>query len=188
MVPHQETVFLYGPPCARNFHSECPRGAPEHRDCASQKRDATRLACSIARCEVDTAHKKRGANASRSHVTGTFGTDVATEQHKTCLRRMTNLGVSGDLARKRAQATKSVNAPLQELHASVTGIQSRSLWRARIGARHGQVWEQTEKKSTFIINAGEQIVINQHKLGSFFLSTASGAVCDCAEPADSTLP
>ena len=155
------------------------QGVPQSiADCASQKRDATRLACFDREVAKLTQPAKSVVPTPVDPTSpGPSAPIVATEQHKNLSPKDDEFGVSGDLARKRAQATKSVNAPLQELHASITGIKSKPYGELVLELDNGQVWEQTEKKSTFIIKAGEQIVINQHKLGSFFLTSASGAVC-----------
>ncbi len=155
------------------------QGVPQSiADCASQKKDATRLACFDREVAKLTQSAKSVVSTPVSPtVPRPSAPSVAIEQHKSVSPQEDEFGVSGDLARKRADAKKPVDTPLPELHASVTGVKSKPYGELVFELDNGQVWEQTEKKSTYIIKAGEQVVINQHRFGSFFLTTASGAVC-----------
>jgi hypothetical protein len=84
-------------------------------------------------------------------------------------------GVSGKLARKRQEA-KEVEAPaVKELRAAVMKITSRPYGELVLELDNGQVWEQNEKKSAFVIRVGDNVVIKPAKFGSFMLSTEDGA-------------
>jgi hypothetical protein len=84
-------------------------------------------------------------------------------------------GVSGKLAREREAAKGTVAPEVNELHATVTKITSKPYGELVLELDNGQVWEQNEKKSTFLIKVGEGVVIRKAKLGSFMLSTDAGA-------------
>lgn len=86
-----------------------------------------------------------------------------------------DFGVSGKLARKRQEAKEEVAPATKELRAAVTKISSRPYGELVLELDNGQVWEQNEKKSTFVIKVGDNVVIKPAKFGSFMLSTEDGA-------------
>jgi hypothetical protein len=145
-------------------------------DCASQKRDAARLACFDREVAKLTQPEKSVAptHASRAQSMPTAVSVAATPQ-PSARTQEDEFGVSGDLARKRTAAQKSTEAPLQELHATVASVKQKPYGELVMELDNGQVWEQPERKLTFLIKEGERITIKQHKLGSFFLTTDSGA-------------
>ena len=79
------------------------------------------------------------------------------------------------MARQRGEAKKEADTGSRELHASVTGINSKPYGELVMELDNGQVWEQPERKSTFLVKTGENVVIRKHALGSYFLTTDSGA-------------
>jgi hypothetical protein len=84
-------------------------------------------------------------------------------------------GVSGELARKRKEANEDQGAAIKELHAAVSKVATKPYGEHVLTLDNGQVWEQIEAKSTFIIKVGEGVVIKQAKFGSFMLTADSGA-------------
>jgi len=86
-----------------------------------------------------------------------------------------DFGVSGKLARQREAAKEEVAPVVKELHASVTKISSKPYGELVLTLDNGQVWEQIEKKSSFVIKVGDGIVIKPGTFGSFLLSTTEGA-------------
>lgn len=86
-----------------------------------------------------------------------------------------DFGVSGKLARQREAAKEEAASPVKELRASVTKISTKPYGELVLQLDNGQVWEQLEKKSTFVIKVGDGVVIKPAKLGSFMLSTDAGA-------------
>ena len=148
------------------------QGVPQSiADCASQKRDATRLACFDREVAKLTQPEKSVVPTPVDPTSpGPFAPIVATEQHKNLSPKDDEFGVSGDLARKRAQATKSVNAPLQELHASITGIKSKPYGELVLELDNGQVWEQAEQRSDVLIQPNDPVTIKPGLLGAFYLT------------------
>ena len=166
------SLFAFGISTA--FGQGVPQGIV---DCAAQKKDSARLVCfdrevakltmpapSVAPTQVTPAPAVPSAPV------------VATKQQRDTSAKEDEFGVSGNLARKRSESKKPADAALQELHAAVTSVKSKAYGELVMELDNGQVWEQPEKKLTFIIKAGEDVVIRQHKLGSFFLTSDSGAV------------
>jgi hypothetical protein len=84
-------------------------------------------------------------------------------------------GVSGKLAQKRRAAQEDVAPVVKELHAAVSKISSKPYGELVLALDNGQVWEQLEKKSTFVIKVGDGVTIKPAKFGSFMLSTDDGA-------------
>jgi hypothetical protein len=79
------------------------------------------------------------------------------------------------MARQRAETKKDADSSPRELRATVTGIKSKPYGELIMELDNGQVWEQPEKKNTFLIKTGEKVVITKHTLGSYFLTADSGA-------------
>ena len=84
-------------------------------------------------------------------------------------------GVSGKLAKQRAASKGEEPVEQKELHASVTKITSKPFGELILELDNGQVWEQPEKKGSFIIKEGDTVVIRQARFGSFMLTAGSGA-------------
>jgi hypothetical protein len=86
-----------------------------------------------------------------------------------------DFGVSGKLAQKRKEAQEEVAPAIKELRASVTKLSTKPYGEIIMQLDNGQVWEQLEKKSTFVIKEGESVLIKPAKFGSFMLTTDAGA-------------
>ena len=86
-----------------------------------------------------------------------------------------DFGVSGKLARKRQEAKEAEAPAIRELRGAVTKISSRPYGELFLELDNGQVWEQNEKKSAFVIKVGDNVVIKPAKFGSFMLTTEDGA-------------
>lgn len=144
-------------------------------DCASLTPDTTRLACfdrEVAKLTqpakaVTTTPVVPAAPAPQPPpVAATQATDTAAKEDE--------FGLSGSVARKRSEEKKVDSSP-KELRATVSRIREKPYGELILELDNGQVWEQPEKKMSFLIKVGEGIVITQHKLGSYFLTTDSGA-------------
>jgi hypothetical protein len=86
-----------------------------------------------------------------------------------------DFGVAGQLARKRKAEKEEAGEAVKELHASVSKLSNKPYGEFVVTLDNGQVWQQNEAKSTFVIKEGEAVVIKPAKFGSFMLTTASGA-------------
>lgn len=84
-------------------------------------------------------------------------------------------GVTGQLARKRKETKEEEGAVIKELHAVVSKVSTKPYGEFVLALDNGQVWQQIETKSTFIIKVGENVVIKPAKFGSFMLTSDSGA-------------
>jgi hypothetical protein len=145
-------------------------------DCAAQKQDSARLAC------FDREVAKLAPLAKRTAPTQVVPTPatppspaVAVTPPKAASDPNDEFGVSGSLARKRTEANPSTDSAPKELQAAVTAIKTKPYGELILELDNGQVWEQTETKSTFLIKEGEKVRIRKHVLGSYFLTTGSGA-------------
>jgi hypothetical protein len=146
-------------------------------DCAALRKDSSRLAC-FDREVAELTHASQ--SVAPTQVTPAAPRPsapfVAATPPQNASVKEDDFGVSGNLARKRSEEKKVVEAPLKELRAKVTNVTTKPYGELMLEFDNGQVWEQPEKKFAFLIKVGEGVVIKQHKLGSFFLTTDSGAV------------
>jgi hypothetical protein len=144
--------------------------------CASEKDSLVRLTCfdrEVAKY-TQPAASVAPAQAAPAVVTPP-SPPVAATQPPVASPSDDDFGVTGKLARKRQEA-KEVGAPaVKELRAAVTRISSRPYGELVLELDNGQVWEQNEKKSAFVIKVGDNVVIRPAKFGSFMLSTEDGA-------------
>jgi hypothetical protein len=86
-----------------------------------------------------------------------------------------DFGVAGQLARKRKEAKEDAGEAVKELNASVSSLSKKPYGELVVTLDNGQVWQQNEAKSSFVIKEGETVVIKPAKFGSFMLTTGSGA-------------
>jgi hypothetical protein len=84
-------------------------------------------------------------------------------------------GLNPSIERKRDQTRAEEDRALKELHAAITKVATKPYGEFILTLDNGQVWEQLERSETFIIKAGDGIVIKKAKLGSFLLTADSGA-------------
>ena len=149
---------------------------PSVAACASEKDSLARLVCfdrEVAKySQLSTSVAPKPATPS---VPEPPAPAVATTPRVSASPSTDEFGVSGDLARKRAAAKGEDVAAVKELRAAVTKISSRPFGELILELDNGQVWQQNEKKSTFIIKVGDTVVIKPAKFGSFMLSTEDGA-------------
>ena len=146
-------------------------------DCASLRKDSSRLACFDREVAELTASAQSVQPAQVPPVPAAPPAPVVTATPpRNAISKEDEFGVSGNLARKRSDEKKTADTPLQELRATVANVKTKPYGELILELDNGQVWEQPEKKSTFLVKAGEGVAIRQHKLGSFFLTTDAGAV------------
>ena len=100
---------------------------------------------------------------------------VASTQQEEVTPKDDDFGVSGELARKRTASEKRTPKEPRELRAAVTKVTKKASGEFVVTLDNGQVWEQPEKKSTFLIKEGENIRITQGAMGSYFVISDSGA-------------
>jgi hypothetical protein len=62
--------------------------------------------------------------------------------------------------------------PLKELQAHVAGVSRNSAGRAVLTLDNGQVWRQSETRSSFEAHAGDAVRITPGAVGSYWLSTS----------------
>jgi hypothetical protein len=84
-------------------------------------------------------------------------------------------GMSGEIARKRAEANQEPDPTPKELRAAVANISAKPYGELILALDNGQVWEQNESNNAFMIKVGEKIVIKEGRLGSYMLTTDRGA-------------
>ncbi|MEJ1965073.1 MAG: hypothetical protein WDO56_27430 [Gammaproteobacteria bacterium] len=145
-------------------------------DCAAQTPDATRLACfdrEVAKLTQST--KSVAPTQVVPAQPAAPPPTVVTTPLQNAASKEDEFGLSGSLARKRSEKKKEADTAPQELHARVSSIKEKPYGELILELDNGQVWEQPEKKLSFLIKVGEGVVITQHKLGSFFLTADSGA-------------
>lgn len=86
-----------------------------------------------------------------------------------------DFGMNVAIARQREGGRNAPTSVSKEMHAVVAKVSTKPYGEVVLELDNGQVWEQPEVTSTFIIKAGENVVIRQAKLGSFLLRADSGA-------------
>jgi len=82
-------------------------------------------------------------------------------------------GVRGELLRKRQEETPGP-PKLQQLTAKVEKITSRARGELVITLDNGQVWEQAETKSSFLLSPGDQVTVKAGALGSYQMISPTG--------------
>lgn len=149
---------------------------PSVAACTSEKDSLARLVCfdrEVAKYAQPSA--RVAPTPATPAVPALPAPNVATTPPPAPSPSADDFGVSGKLARQREAAKQEVAPAVKELHASVTKISSKPYGELVLELDNGQVWEQLEKKSTFVIKVGDGVVIRPAKLGSFMLSTDQGA-------------
>jgi hypothetical protein len=149
---------------------------PSVAACTSEKDSLARLVCFDREVAKYTQSSARVAPTPTppAAVSPPAATVVATPP-PAATPKDDEFGVSGKLAKERAAAKGEVPAEQKELRASVTKVTIKPFGELVLELDNGQVWEQPEKKASFIINAGDGIVIRQARFGSFMLTADSGA-------------
>lgn len=179
-------LALTTPAFAQNLH-------PAIIACAIERKDSTRLACfdrEVARLVQQSAAGASAPSAGVSApaavapstpatppvaVTPPAPAAAAPPVAATTQSAADEFGMSGQMARKRREEREKEAPSPAELHAAVTKISTKPYGEYVLEFDNGQVWEQPEKKSTFSIKQGEGVKITRGALGSFFLTTDSGA-------------
>ncbi|MEJ0039757.1 MAG: hypothetical protein WDO68_27570 [Gammaproteobacteria bacterium] len=149
---------------------------PSVAACASEKDSLARLVCFDREVAKFTQPSARVAPtpAVPAVVSPPAATGV-TAQPTAESPTADDFGVAGKLAQKRAAAKESVAPSVKELRATVTKLSAKPYGEVVMELDNGQVWEENEKKSSFVIKAGEVVVIKPAKFGSFMLTTDAGA-------------
>ena len=149
---------------------------PSVAACASEKDSLVRLTCFDREVAKYTQSSTPVAPTPAAPAVATPpAPPVAATQPPAASPNEDDFGVTGEFARRREEA-KSNGAPeMTEMHATVTKISSRPYGELVLELDNGQVWEQNEKKSAFIIKVGDGVLIRKAKFGSFMLSTDDGA-------------
>lgn len=149
---------------------------PSVAACASEKDSLARLVCFDREVAKYTQVSSRVAPTQVAPAVPTpTAPPVAITQPSAASPTPDEFGMSGDLARKRAAAKGEEIPVIKELRAAVTKISSKPYGELVLELDNGQVWQQNEKKSTFVIRVGDAVVIRPAKFGSFMLSTEDGA-------------
>jgi hypothetical protein len=144
--------------------------------CAIEKKDSKRLACFDREVAVVI---QRAAGVAPTQVAPAQAApsvpSVVTSQPQNASQTGDDFGLSGELARKRKAEQEKVAPARTELRAAVTKVTKKPYGELVMALDNGQIWEQPEKKSSFVIKEGENIRITQGAMGSFFLVADSGA-------------
>jgi len=149
---------------------------PSVAACASEKDSLARLVCFDREVAKYTQPSARVAPTPSTPAVATPpAPPVASTPPIAASPTADDFGVTGDLARKRAAAKGEVVEGPKELRAAVTKITSKPFGELILELDNGQVWEQNEKKSTFLIKVGDTVVIKPAKFGSFMLTSENGA-------------
>jgi hypothetical protein len=123
--------------------------------CAVEREDAARLACydrEVAALGIPPAAVPSPPPMARS--------------------KADEFGREEEVRRKAREREAQDPSRLQRLEAQVTAVSQRPLGDI-IELDNGQVWEQTEKKTTVLLKPGEKITITPGALGSFFMTGES---------------
>jgi len=149
---------------------------PSVAACASEKDSLARLVCFDREVAKYTQPAARVAPTPATPAVATPATPpVAAAPLPAPSPSADEFGVSGKLAQKRKAAQEQVAPEVKELRASITKISNKPYGEVVLELDNGQVWEQLEARSTFVIKAGEGVVIKPAKFGSFILTTDAGA-------------
>ena len=149
---------------------------PSVAACASEKDSLTRLVCFDREVAKYTQSSVRVAPTPVTPAAPTPPAPVvAAAPPVSASQSADDFGVTGNFARKRDAAKEAVAPAPKELRAKVTKVSAKPYGEAILELDNGQVWEELEKKSSFIIKAGEGVVIKPAKFGSFLLSTDAGS-------------
>jgi hypothetical protein len=101
---------------------------------------------------------------------------AATGQAAAPLTPEDKLGLSTEGIRKleaeRGITSKDVK-PTQELTAHIANVSRNSAGRAVVTLDNGQVWRQSETRSSFEARAGQAVKITPGAMGSFWLATST---------------
>jgi hypothetical protein len=133
--------------------------------CMSIVPDKERLQCfdreTAALSHMSAATKSHTNTQPQSH-TGTAAAVLTPEQ---------KLGLSEDKVR-RLEQDRGVNPPkVKELQAHVAQLSGNALSRYEFVLDNGQVWHQSETRSSFSVHPGDLVTVSQGKLGSYWIST-----------------
>lgn len=149
---------------------------PSVAACAAEKDSLVRLTCFDREVAKYTQSSARVAPTPAAPAVSTPpAPPVAATPPVSAAPAADEFGVSGQLARKRQEAKEAEAPSVKELRAAVTKISSKPYGELVLELDNGQIWEQNEKKSTFVIKVGDNVVIKPAKFGSFMLSTEDGA-------------
>ena len=149
---------------------------PSVAACTSEKDSLARLVCFDREVAKYTQSSARVAPTPAAPATSLPpAPSVAVTPPISASPSADDFGVSGKLARQRQEAKEGGAPEVKELRAAVSKISTKPYGELVLELDNGQVWEQIEKKSSFIIKVGEGVVIKPAKFGSFLLSTDAGA-------------
>jgi hypothetical protein len=149
---------------------------PSVAACTAEKDSLARLVCFDREVAKYTQSSARVApTPARPSIATPSAPPVAAAPPVAPTPSTDDFGISGKLARERDEAKEAVAPTQKEMKAAVTKITTKPFGELVLELDNGQVWEQPEKKSTFIINVGEGVVIRKAKLGSYMLTADSGA-------------
>lgn len=151
--------------------------------CAIERKDSARLACfdrEVARLVQQSAGVAPAPSASVPAAPAAPPVAVTPPAAPAAppvaaTSTADEFGMSGEMARKRREEREKDAPPPAELRAAVTKISTKPYGEYVLELDNGQVWEQPERKNTFSIKQGEGVKITRGALGSFFLTTDSGA-------------
>lgn len=99
--------------------------------------------------------------------------ELAVAPEATSARQLTpeqKFGLSPDRVRQQEEHRGAAPA-MKELQAHVTRLSGSGASRYMIVLDNGQVWRQTETRSSFSLRPGDLVTVSQGALGAFFLST-----------------
>jgi hypothetical protein len=149
---------------------------PSVAACTSEKDSLARLVCFDREVAKYTQSSARVAptQVAPAAVSPPAATVAATPPPATTPNN-DEFGVNGKLAKQRAAAKGETPEEQKELRAAVTKITSRPFGELVLELDNGQVWEQPEKKGSFIIKVGDGVVIRQARFGSYMLTVDTGA-------------
>jgi hypothetical protein len=130
---------------------------PSLQKCSEEQDASTRLACydrEIARLKAATA----GASSPAAPA-------PSPEE---------NFGVAGELLRKKQEREESSAPQLKRLDSTIVKVTARVRGEGVYQLENGQVWEQKEVSSSFVVRAGDRITIEPGSLGTYWLVNEEG--------------
>jgi hypothetical protein len=149
---------------------------PSVAACTAEKDSLARLVCFDREVAKYTQSSTRVApTPSASAKVSPSAATVVPTQPPVASQPADEFGVAGQLARKRKAEKEDAGEAVKELHASVSKLSNKPYGEFVVTLDNGQVWQQNEAKSSFVIKEGETVIIKPAKFGSFMLTTGSGA-------------
>ena len=149
---------------------------PSVAACTSEKDSLARLVCFDREVAKYTQPAARVApTPSAPALAAPAAPAVAATPPPSASPKHDDFGSNPIVERKRDEGKPVEDRAPTEMRAVVSKLSTKPYGEYVLTLDNGQVWEQLEHSETFLIKAGDGIVIKKAKLGSFLLTVDSGA-------------